>query len=142
MPLLIEDDPDDAFLMVKAFDRAEVFSPLPILKNGEQAIAYLSGRCFYSDRSRYPLPSLVLLDIHLPRKSGFQILEWIRKRSGLKQMPVIMISGSADQASIDRAYHLGVNSYLVKPSSFGGLVELVQGLATYWSGFNMTLEDA
>jgi CheY-like chemotaxis protein len=136
IPLLIEDSPDDAFLMVKAFDRAEVFAPLPILKSGEQAVAYLSGRCFYKDRSRYPLPSLVILDIHLPRRSGFDVLAWIRKQPELRRLPVVMLSGSAERSSIDRAYQLGVNSYLVKPTTFDGLVELVRGLGAYWSGLN------
>jgi CheY-like chemotaxis protein len=128
-PLVVEDDPDQALLMILAFKKANVFAPLPILKSGEEAIAYLSAKAPYEHRD---LPSVLILDCGLPGKSGLDVLEWMRKKPDLRNIPVVMLSSSSEPDQINRAYKLGVNSYLVKPTEFQSLVDLVLGLKRYW----------
>ena len=131
-PLLVEDDPDQAFMMVRAFSKADIFAPLPIMKDGEEAIAYLSGQPPFADPVKYPLPSLLILDLHLPKKSGLEVLEWTRSFPALKGIPVVLLTSSSDPEHINRAYELGASSYLIKPTGFNALVELVNGLKRWW----------
>lgn len=130
--LLVEDDPNDVLLIRRAFRKSDVANPIQVVGDGEEAIAYLSGRGPYADRERYPLPVLLLLDLKLPRKSGFEVLEWLRQQRGLKRLPVAVLTSSAETPDINRAYDLGANSYLVKPVRFEGLLRMVQTLNLYW----------
>jgi len=130
--LLGEDDPNDVLLIQRAFRKSDVVNPIQVVGDGEEAIAYLSGRGPYADRKRYPLPVLLLLDLKLPRKSGFEVLEWLRQQPGLKRLPVAVLTSSAETPDINRAYDLGANSYLVKPVRFEGLLRMVQTLNLYW----------
>jgi len=130
--LLVEDDPNDVLLIRRAFRKSDVANPIQVVGDGEEAIAYLSGRGPYADRERYPLPVLLLLDLKLPRKSGFEVLEWLRQQPGLKRLPVAVLTSSAETPDINRAYDLGANSYLVKPVRFEGLLRMVQTLNLYW----------
>jgi CheY-like chemotaxis protein len=132
LPLLVEDDPDQALLMVRAFQRADVFAPLPLMRTGEEAIRYLSGEPPFQHRSRFPLPSLVLLDYNLPGISGQDVLEWIKAQSSLRAVRVVMLSSQRDPDVISRAYEAGVDAFLTKPAGFGALVELVEGLRDHW----------
>jgi CheY-like chemotaxis protein len=102
------------------------------VEDGERAMAYLSGLGIYADRDRFPLPSLILLDLKMPRATGFEILKWIRKHPELGQLPVLVLSGSELQDDIRRAYDVGANSYLVKPLGFEALVGLVTRINTSW----------
>jgi DNA-binding response OmpR family regulator len=128
VPLLVEVDPKQALLMVRAFDKADIFAPLPILKTGEEAISYLQGEAPYEDRE---LPSLLILDCALPGKSGIEVLEWMRTRPELGHIAVVMLRAASEPTHVNRAYELGVNSYLVKPTQFQSLVELVSGLKRF-----------
>jgi CheY-like chemotaxis protein len=131
--LLVEDEPDDAILMRRAFQKANVGIPLQIVHDGEEAISYLSGQSEFADRDRFPLPSLILLDLKLPRKSGLEVLGWIRSRpTGLRRLNVIVFSSSSQSADVNRAYELGANSYIVKPLDFDRLLDLVKTLDLYW----------
>jgi CheY-like chemotaxis protein len=130
--LLVEDDPNDVALTERAFERAGFTNPLQIVGDGEQAIAYLSGEARYADRARYPLPMLVLLDLKLPRRSGFDVLAWIRGAPTVRRVPVIVLTSSQQSPDINRAYDVGANSYLVKPVAFEQLLSLVQTLGFYW----------
>ena len=112
--LLVEDDPDHVLLIQRALARASLVNPLKIVRDGDEAIAYLAGTGEYDDRTRFPIPSLVLLDLKLPRKSGLEVLEWIRGHEALKFLPVVVLTSSSESRDIERAYALGVNSYLVK----------------------------
>lgn len=140
--LLVEDDPNDILLIQRAFAKACLVNPLKVVRDGEQAVAYLSGTGDFSDRSRYPLPSLILLDLKLPRKSGLEVLEWLRQQPVLKQTPVIVLTSSKESSDVSRAYDLGANSYLVKPVGFEGLLELVKSIGMYWMILNKTAEPA
>jgi CheY-like chemotaxis protein len=130
--LLVEDSPDDATLIRRAFQKTNLMNPIQLVEDGEEAIAYLSGAGPFADRGRFPLPALVMLDIKLPRRSGLEVLEWVRSAPGLKRLPVVMLTSSREQIDVNRAYDLGVNSYLTKPVAFEALVEMVTRVNLYW----------
>ncbi|HEY9667595.1 MAG TPA: response regulator [Coleofasciculaceae cyanobacterium] len=138
--LLVEDDPGDVFRIQRAFRKTNLASSLEVVTDGEKAIYYLSGEEPYQDRDRYPLPSLVLLDLKLPRRSGFEVLSWLRNESTIKHLPVVVLTSSDQQVDIERAYALGANSYLAKPPEPSVLLEMVQVLGLYWLSFNRSLE--
>ncbi|MGH7952474.1 MAG: response regulator [Limisphaerales bacterium] len=132
--LLAEDEPNDMLLTKIALQRADIDIPLKVVQDGEETIEYLRGEKKYADRKMYPLPGILLLDIHMPKKNGFEVLEWLRKDSenGLKRLPVIIMSTSDEQKDIDRAYELGVNAYLIKPDAFKKLVETLKTVTNFW----------
>jgi CheY-like chemotaxis protein len=136
--LMVEDDPNDILLTQRAFMQASLVNPLRIVRDGEEAMNYLGGRDAYADRSRYPLPSLILLDLKLPKKSGLEVLEFLRAQPSLKQTPVIVLTSSQESADIERAYALGANSYLLKPVGFDGLLEMVKAIGMYWVLLNQS----
>ena len=126
--LLVEDDSTDVFLLRRAFQKAGMGNRLEVVTDGEQAVAYLAGEGVYTDRGRHPLPSLVLLDIKLPRKSGLEVLTWLRQQPRLGSLPIVMLTSSGHAADIGHAYDAGVTVYHVKPSGLDELVELVRTL--------------
>ncbi|MEW6488278.1 MAG: response regulator [Thermodesulfobacteriota bacterium] len=130
--LLVEDDPNDVLLIQRAFRKAKLGNPVHVARDGEEALSCLAGTGSYADRVRYPYPVLVLLDLKLPRKSGHEVLQWLRGQEGLRRTPVVVLTSSKESADVDRAYDLGANSYLVKPVSADALFEMVQGLRLYW----------
>ncbi len=130
--LLVEDNADDALLLRRALHKANLANPLQVVGDGEQAVAYLAGEGRYADRVTYPLPVLVLLDLKLPRKSGLEVLEWIRQQPGLKRLRVVILTSSKEAADINRAHELGANSDLVKPGTFDALIEMVKAVDLYW----------
>ena len=135
--LQVEDDENDVLLFQRAVQKAHLHLRVHSVSDGEQAVDYLEGRAAYADRLRYPLPDLMLLDLKIPRKSGHEVLEWLRRKSdGLKRMVVVVLTASKEPADVQRAYDLGANSYLVKPSNFDALTFLVQALDTYWLQLN------
>lgn len=134
--LLVEDNPDDVFLLNRAFRRANIANSIQVIEDGEAAVQYLSGQGTYADRQLYPLPILMLLDLKLPRRSGHEVLEWLRQQPGLKRLPVVVLTSSQQDIDIDRAYDLGANSYLVKPVGFDALIEMVKNLNVYWITLN------
>jgi CheY-like chemotaxis protein len=130
--LLIEDSADDALLVQRAFRKLGGETRIRVLDNGEKAVAYLGGEGDFADRVRFPLPDLMLLDLKLPRRSGFEVLEWLRGQPGLRRLPVVVLTGSREAADVERAADLGANSYLVKPVGFDALLELVDAFQSYW----------
>lgn len=135
--LLVEDNPADILLIQRAFRQADLSHiSLQIVRDGDAAVLYLSGEREYLDRERYPLPMLMLLDLKLPRRSGHEVLEWLRQQPDLKRLPVIMLTSSREVFDVNQAYELGVNSYLVKPIGFAALVEMLKTLNLYWLMLN------
>jgi CheY-like chemotaxis protein len=130
--LLVEDNDDDIFFMRRAFRNAAIVNPMIVLQDGQTAIDYLSGIGPYANRLDHPLPGLVLLDIKLPCRTGFEVLHWIRTDPRNKSMIVIVLTSSNETIDIDAAYRLGANSYLVKPPGPGALLELTRNLKLYW----------
>lgn len=130
--LLVEDNPDDVALIQRAFRKANIANPLRVVTDGEEAVAYLAGRGEYADRARHPLPVLVLLDLKLPKRSGHEVLAWLRSQEGLRRLPVAVLTSSREAADVNRAYDLGANAYLQKPVGFEALHELVRTLNLFW----------
>jgi CheY-like chemotaxis protein len=130
--LLVEDDPNDVLLVKRAFEKASIINPINVVDNGEAAQDYLKGEGVYNDREAYPLPVIILLDLKLPRKSGLEVLEWLRDQPSLKRIPVVILTSSTENKDINNAYDIGVNSYLIKPVEFDDLLELVKNLKLYW----------
>jgi CheY-like chemotaxis protein len=131
--LVVEDSPDDVLFIRRAFSKARLVNPLQFAEDGEQAIAYLSGTGGYADRTAHPLPMLILLDLKLPRLSGLEFLAWLRgQQPDLRRIPVVVLTSSRESSDVNRAYELGASTYLVKPVSFDGLLELVKQLGIYW----------
>jgi CheY-like chemotaxis protein len=134
--LHVEDDPNDALLLRRAFQKAGVEAALASVGDGLEAEDYLAGRGAYSDRAKHPLPSLILLDIKLPKKSGLEVLEWLRAQPGLRWITVIMLTSSHNRDDVRRAYELGANAYLVKPPEIDTLVDMVKALNLFWMTYN------
>lgn len=130
--LFAEDDDNDAFFLERAFKQARIANPLHRVIDGEEAINYLAGHDKYADREKYPLPSMMLLDLKMPRKNGFEVLRWLRAQPGLKRLPVVVLTSSKEDPDINRAYELGANTYVVKPVQFEGLAEMMKSLTFYW----------
>jgi CheY-like chemotaxis protein len=130
--LQVEDDRNDVFFLQHAFKAAGITHPLRVVRDGQEAIDYLAGEGEFSDRARHPLPCLILLDLKLPRKDGFEVLEWVRQHPQARQLPVIVLTSSAREADVERACLLGANSFLVKPSELQERVELARLLKGYW----------
>src|SRR5579862_9390544 len=101
--LLVEDNEDDIILIERAFAKARLINPLQVVRDGEEAIAYLSGEGVYNDRDRYPFPLMLLLDLHLPRKNGFEVLDWLRHRPEAAELTVVVLTSSTDQHDFARA---------------------------------------
>jgi len=130
--LLAEDDPNDVTLIQRAFRSSKLINPIQVVGDGEEVVAYLSGQPPYDDRELHPQPVLLLLDLDLPRKSGAEVLQWLRGQGPLSRMPVVVLTASKERSDVNRAYELGANSYLVKPVQFGSLVDMVNELNLYW----------
>ena len=128
-PILIADDDDnDALLMDLAWKRAGIPYPLRRVRDGEEAVAYIQGTGPYADRAQHPFPLLVFLDLNMPRKSGFEVLETLRATPEYHALTIEVLSGSDRRNDVERALGLGANSYLVKPH---GLTDRIEMLMAY-----------
>ena len=134
--VVVEDDEDDVALLKRAFRKVEVVNPVVFLADGDEAVAYLDGKGPYANRDEHPLPMLILLDLKLPRRSGLEVLEWIRERPALNPVTVVVLTSSRQASDLGRAYELGVTSYLVKPVAFDSLLDLIRTLKLYWIHYN------
>jgi CheY-like chemotaxis protein len=130
--LLVEDNPDDVVLIERALKKARILNPLRVLDDGEKAIAYLAGYKPHDDRTEHPLPILVLLDLKLPRRTGFEVLEWRRDNMEGGSIPFVVLTTSKDSMDVNKAFDLGADSYLVKPVGFEDLVYLVDKIELGW----------
>jgi CheY-like chemotaxis protein len=130
--LWAEDNDDDALLMQRAFTKARVSSLLMRVVDGCEATDYLLGQGAYSDRIRFPLPRLLLLDIKMPRMSGFDVLVWKQARPEFQDLPAVILSSSLQDEDIKEAYRLGAKQYLMKPSKVDDLVQYVKDLHLRW----------
>jgi len=130
--LLAEDNADDVLLTRIAFRKARLVNRLVVARDGEEAMAYFKGAGRFADRKRFPIPILVLLDLNMPKVTGFEFLEWFRKWKEFATLPVAILTSSEVDPYANRAFELGANSFLVKPPDAGTLVALVQRLHAGW----------
>ena len=135
--LVAEDDENDVFFLQRAFQQAKIENPLLVVRDGQEAIDYLSGDGKFSDRNLYPLPHLIILDLKMPRKTGLDVLRWLQEQPELRCLPVLVLSSSAQRTDIERAYELGANGFVVKPASLEKRVELAKLIGTFWLDFNV-----
>lgn len=126
--LVAEDNPDDVFFLQEAFRKAGVRHNLRVVCDGVETLDYLKGENSYTDRAQNPFPNVLLLDLNMPRVNGFEVLELMRQDVQCKSLVVHVISASAREADVQRAYELGANSYIVKPSRMDELVKFVSAL--------------
>ena len=134
--LIAEDDPSDVFLLRRAFAVAKIPATLHFVCDGQEAIDYLEGGAAYNNRTAYPLPDLMLLDLKMPKLNGFDVLTWLRRQPGLKRLLVTVLTSSDQPNDINRAYDLGANSYLLKPHNSSELSVLVAQVKRYWFDLN------
>lgn len=135
--LLVDDSYDDRLLMGEAWREAGIGNVLQPAEDGAQAIDYLTGAGAYSDRELHPLPCLMLLDLKMPVRTGFETLSWLRAHESLRSLPVIILTASVQPSDIDECYRLGANSFLVKPSTLDELCVLTRAIKAYWLEQNL-----
>ena len=135
--LVAEDDPTDFLLLERAVQRCGNAFQISHVSNGEELIQYLTGKGIFSDRQAHPLPDVLLLDLKMPRADGFDVLRWRQQLSHGSRLPVIVFSSSNLPADVERAYALGANSYVVKPSAPERLTGMVKALQDWWADFNV-----
>jgi CheY-like chemotaxis protein len=126
--LTAEDNEDDLFLLQEAFKKTGTTSRLFTVRDGVEAVAYLKGEEAYGDRTEYPFPDVLLLDLNMPRMNGFEVLEWLRQDPQCSRLVVHVLTASAREADVERAYALRANSFVVKPSRFNDLVAFIAAL--------------
>jgi len=139
--LYAEDEENDAFFMQRAFRQAGISTPLVIAANGQEAVDYVFGAGRFADRTAHPSPCLVLLDLNMPRLSGIEVLKQIRMTPTTAALPVVVITSSAHDSDIHRAYVQGANGYLVKPSKPDELLAMVKAIKDYWLIHNRAADD-
>ena len=131
--LLVEDDLNDIFLVKRAFKMAQLPTPLQVVTDGVEAISYLQGDGKYADRHAFPLPHLIVMDIKMPRKTGFEVLAWVKGNElPIRRIPIVIVSSSNNPSDINRAYELGANAYMVKPVNFRAVEHLFSSITHYW----------
>ena len=136
--LLVEDNEDDVFLMERALREGRVTNPLYVVRDGEEALEYLSGTGRFARRERSPFPRLVFLDIKLPYRSGLQLLAWIRQQAALPPLFVVVLTSSNEPSDLKKAYELGADTYLVKPPSAQTICDIVESFKLDWLHCHVT----
>ena len=140
--LLAEDRDDDILLVRRSLTKSFITNPLQVVRDGEEAIEYLSGEGKYANRAEFPLPALLLLDLKMPRKDGFEVIKWIRAQPGLNTLPIVVLTSSENMRDVNTAYKLGANSFLVKPMEFEDFKAMTNFLSQYWLRLNKSPDTA
>lgn len=135
--LLVEDNRLDVELTMDAFREVRLGNQVQVARDGEEALDYVFGRKQFSDRKTYPFPDLILLDLRLPKVSGHEVLREIKQTPELKRIPVVVLASSKEEGDRALSYDGEANSYLVKPVSFEGFLEVVRQLKEYWLSLNV-----
>ena len=132
--LIADDDSNDIFFLRRAFQKAGLNHPVLDVPDGERAIHYLSGQENYADRSRFPFPSLLILDLKMPKISGFEVLKWLNEQKEFPDLKVVVLSSSGLQSDIQKAKALGADDYRVKPADIDDMITMVKEVAERWLG--------
>lgn len=130
--LLVEDNLLDVELTLDAFQEARLGNTVQVARSGQEALDYLLGQGEYADRAAYPLPDLILLDLKLPGIDGHEVLRRVKGTPVLRRLPVIVLTSSKEEGDLALSYDVGANSYLVKPVSFEGFLDVVREIGDYW----------
>lgn len=135
--LLVEDNDDHAELVARSFEDNQVANGIKRACDGEEALDYLFRRGQFKDPASSPVPNLILLDLRLPKVEGLEVLKEIKRTESLKFIPVVVLTSSAAEADVARAYSNYANSYVVKPLDFTKFIQLMKELGFYWLGWNV-----
>jgi CheY-like chemotaxis protein len=127
--LLVEDNPDDILITQRAWKKGLIKNKLYVVNDGEQALEFVYKKGEYTDA---PTPSLMLLDLKMPKVDGFEVLKTVKQDEVLKKMPIVVLTSSKDNSALDRAYSLGCNSFIVKPVGYNNFLEAVIDIQRYW----------
>ncbi len=130
--LLAEDDPDDQYLISEALDENRLNARLYIVSDGEELLDYLNRRGKYQEREKWPMPSLILLDLNMPRKDGREALSEIKAIPALRHIPIVALTTSQAEQDISQTYQNGVSGFITKPVSFSALREVMKSIGSYW----------
>ena len=130
--LLVEDNPDDAKLTLRAFKRNNMLNPIAVARDGVEALDFLFARGAYAKRAGKPPPTLIILDLKLPKLDGLGVLKAVRDDERTRLIPVVILTSSREEQDLVHSYSLGANSYVRKPVDFGEFVEAVRVLGIYW----------
>jgi len=130
--LIAEDNENEAILVKHALGMAKITNPIQMVQDGQEAIDYLSGNGQFANRRRFPFPSVLMLDLKMPRRSGFEVLAWLREHPQYSVIPSIVLSNSSQPEDIRLAYERGANSYIVKPQDLNDLVRIFRDTYEYW----------
>ncbi len=133
--LLVEDNEDDVFLFRRAVKAAAITNPIFVVQDGQEALDYLAGVGQFGDRSKFPTPAAIFLDLKLPIKTGFAVLRWLRDQPCFRITPVVILSSSSEPTDIQEAERLGANSHRVKPPSSAMLLDVAKKLKWDWLRF-------
>jgi len=139
--LLVEDNPDDEALTLRAFEKNKIANPVVVARDGVEALEFLFGTGIHAGRDTAAKPAVVLLDLKLPRIDGLEVLRRIRADSQTRLLPVVILTTSKEQQDIYEAYSLGANSYIRKPVDFEKFIRAVGQLALYWLSLNESVEN-
>lgn len=134
--LLVEDDENDVVLIRRALQKGGIDAPMHVASDGDQAVEYFTGTGKYRDAAAYPLPAVVLLDLRLPKRSGLEVLEWLKSHECFALLPVVVFTNSTEDTDVRQAYALGANSYLKKPYTLAATTALLQAVSAYWLDHN------
>jgi len=140
--LYADDDVNDVFFMQHVWEELAIPNPLIDVNDGDAAIDYLTGNGAFADRAKYPLPCLLLLDLSMPAKTGFEVLRWIRAHPRLKTLSVVIVSGSNQERDVEAVKQLGITDYLVKPTTLNQLTESIRARLSLWLPETATLKPA
>ena len=138
MILLVEDNPKDEALTLRALAKSHFANPIVVARDGVEALDYLFARGTYSDRDPEAMPQIVLLDLKLPKKDGLEVLQELRANELTKHLPVVVLTSSLEEQDLIKSYGLGVNSYVRKPVDFVQFMESVRQLGLYWLVLNQS----
>lgn len=130
--LIADDDADDRELIQAAFDENSTQHHISFVENGEELLHYLKREGHYADETLHPFPQIILLDLNMPKKDGREALRELKADNVLKSIPVIILTTSMEEKDIIKSYELGVNSFIIKPVTYSGLVEFTRVLGQYW----------
>ncbi|HEX8964298.1 MAG TPA: response regulator [Rhodocyclaceae bacterium] len=140
--LLVEDNPDDEALTLRAFSKNRITNEVVVARDGVEALDYLFGTGAYAGRAPTPMPAVVLLDLKLPRIDGLEVLRRIRADARTALLPVVILTTSKEQQDVTDGYRLGANSYIRKPVDFEKFIHAVGQLGLYWLVLNEPVETA
>jgi len=133
--LIVEDNDDDIFFIDRIFKQLGARCELRFARDGIEAIEYLSGKGNFSDRSKNPMPTIILMDLKMPRMNGFEVLEWMHQQPEIKLIPTIVVTSSTLQEDVTRAYRLGANAVMNKPVDKDSLMQMLKTFHVYWTDF-------